>query len=57
MIVIFQPHTYSRTKGLFVEFVDVLKDVETLVLYKTYAARERVIAGGDAKDLYNELNK
>ena len=39
--LVFQPHTYSRTKLLFNDFVEVLSKVEHLYLYKTYAARER----------------
>lgn len=55
--VIFQPHTYSRTKKLFNKFIEVLKDIPNLLLYKTYPAREEIIKGGDYLDLYNELKK
>ncbi len=48
---IFQPHTYSRTKNLLSEFVDVLGSVENLVLFKTYEAREQESAGVSAKKL------
>ena len=37
---IFQPHTYSRTRILFNEFVQVLSQLKDLYLYKTYSARE-----------------
>lgn len=40
LVVVFQPHTYSRTKNLFGEFVEVLSGCENLLIYKTYAARE-----------------
>ena len=55
--VIFQPHTFSRTKKLFDKFIDVFKDVPDLILYKTYPAREEMIEGGDYLDLYKELKK
>ena len=38
--VIFQPHTYSRTKLLFKDFVKVLSSVDNLLIYRTFAARE-----------------
>lgn len=49
--VVFQPHTYSRTKLLMSEFVEVLSDVANLVLYKTYPARERYDEEGSAERL------
>ncbi|MBP3894912.1 MAG: UDP-N-acetylmuramate--L-alanine ligase, partial [Mogibacterium sp.] len=43
--LIFQPHTYTRTKALFDEFVDAFEGADVLVLTDIYAARE--------KDVYN----
>ena len=43
--LIFQPHTYTRTKALFNEFVDAFADADVIVLTDIYAARE--------KDIYN----
>ena len=40
LFVIFQPHTYSRTKNLFKQFVAALSGVRRLLIYRTYAARE-----------------
>ena len=54
-LVIFQPHTYSRTKLLFDDFVKVLSTVENLILFKTYPAREDVDCGLDEKSLAKEL--
>ena len=45
MWLIFQPHTYTRTKALFKEFLDAFEDTDVLVLTDIYAARE--------KDIYN----
>jgi UDP-N-acetylmuramate--alanine ligase len=39
--VIFQPHTYTRTKAFFNEFVDALKDIDHLIMMDIYAAREK----------------
>ena len=43
--LIFQPHTYTRTKALFDEFVDAFEDTDVVILTDIYAARE--------KDVYN----
>ena len=53
-LVIFQPHTYTRTLALFDDFVKALSSCDC-VLYKTYAARELPIVGGRAKDLAAKL--
>ena len=37
---IFQPHTYTRTKALFPEFVDALTHADHVILADIYAARE-----------------
>ena len=55
LFVVFQPHTYSRTKLLFEAFVSVLRDVENLVIYKTYPAREYFDAEGSALTLSQAL--
>ncbi len=55
IITIFQPHTYSRTKCLMQEFVDVLKDCSPLILYKTYPAREKFDIDGSAYALFQNL--
>lgn len=55
-LVIFQPHTYSRTISLFDDFVTVLKDIDDLIIFPTYPAREKEILGGRAIDLRNALH-
>ena len=49
-LLVFQPHTYTRTIALFGDFVKVLTSCNC-VLFKTYAAREKPISGGRAQDL------
>lgn len=51
LFVVFQPHTYSRTKLLMEEFAKVLTPVKNLVIYKTYPARERYDEEGSAHTL------
>ncbi len=50
-LLVFQPHTYTRTLALWNDFVNVLSKVSNLVIYKTYAARGKIIIGGRALDL------
>lgn len=51
MIVAFQPHTYTRTKALFDDFVRELKKADIAVLAEIYAARERNTVGISSMDL------
>ncbi len=44
IVLLFQPHRYSRTKELFADFVQVLSQVDVLVLLPIYAAGEQPIA-------------
>ena len=55
LFVIFQPHTYTRTKDLMKEFVSVFSDCENLLIYRTYAAREAFDAEGSAYALAGGL--
>lgn len=51
LYVVFQPHTYSRTKLLMTEFTDVLRPIKNLMVYKTYPAREKFDGAGSAERL------
>lgn len=53
-LIIFQPHTYSRTLSLMDKFVEVLKDYN-VIIFKTYPAREKEIVGGRGIDLFEKL--
>ena len=55
LYVIFQPHTYSRTKLLMKDFMDVLHPIKELVLYKTYPAREEYDPTASAQALAEAL--
>ena len=55
--IIFQPHTFSRTKNFFKNFVSILSKIENLIIYKEYSAREKPVDGISAKDLYIEVKK
>ena len=55
IVVAFQPHTYTRTKALFNEFVRELKKADVIVLAEIYAARERNTVGISSRDLVAEI--
>ncbi len=56
-LVVFQPHTYSRTKFLMEDFVKALSKVKNLIIYKTFPARESFDEEGDGKKLYKKIKK
>ncbi len=56
-LVVFQPHTYSRTRLLINDFVNALKNVNNLILVKTYSAREKEDCLGSSYALYKKLQE
>ena len=50
--IIFQPHTFSRTKLLLNDFLLVFKDIPNLIIFKEYPAREKHSAGLSAHELF-----
>ncbi len=55
LVVAFQPHTYTRTKALFDDFVRELQKADVVVLAEIYAARERNTVGISSKDLQEKI--
>ena len=55
IVCAFQPHTYTRTKALFHEFVEVLSQPDVTLLAEIYAAREINDLGISSKDLCQEI--
>jgi UDP-N-acetylmuramate--alanine ligase len=51
LILVFQPHRYSRTRDLFEDFVNVLSRADVLLLLEVYAAGEPAIPGVDGRAL------
>jgi UDP-N-acetylmuramate--alanine ligase len=49
VVLVFQPHRYSRTRDLLDDFATVLSDADVLVLLEVYAAGEEPIAGADGR--------
>ncbi|MGM9548996.1 MAG: UDP-N-acetylmuramate--L-alanine ligase [Faecousia sp.] len=55
VVLAFQPHTYSRTKALFDDFVRELKKPDVVVLAEIYAARERNTIGISSSQLAQQV--
>lgn len=55
LVVLFQPHRYSRTRDLFDDFVRVLNETDALMLCEVYAANEKPVAGADSAALCRAL--
>ncbi|MBT5204653.1 MAG: UDP-N-acetylmuramate--L-alanine ligase [Gammaproteobacteria bacterium] len=55
LVMIYQPHRYSRTLELFDQFVDILQQVDLLILTEVYAAGEARISGATGEDLFRHL--
>lgn len=51
LLVIFQPHRYSRTRDLFEDFAESLAVPDVLVLTEVYSAGEEKIMGADGRSL------
>lgn len=51
ILVIFQPHRYTRTRDLFEDFRQVLSEVDALILLNVYPAGEKMIVGADSSTL------
>jgi UDP-N-acetylmuramate--alanine ligase len=57
LVMIFQPHRYSRTRDLYEDFVEVLSEVDCLFLLDVYGAGETPIANADSKSLARSIRQ
>ncbi len=55
-VLVFQPHTYSRTAALFSDFVEQLKRPDVVFLAEIFAAREKNTIGISSADLAKEVS-
>ncbi len=51
VVLVFQPHRYTRTRDLMDDFANVLSEADVLVLLDVYAAGEEPIAGADGRSM------
>jgi UDP-N-acetylmuramate--alanine ligase len=57
LVVVFQPHRYSRTKELFEDFVKAFYDADLLILTDIYPAGEKPIEGVTAELLAGRIKR
>jgi UDP-N-acetylmuramate--alanine ligase len=55
LVMIYQPHRYSRTRDLYEDFIDVLSKVDVLILLDVYSAGEELIVGADGRHLSRSI--
>ena len=57
LLVVYQPHRFTRTRELYEDFVTVLADVDVLLLLEVYSAGEAPIAGADSRSLARSIRQ
>jgi UDP-N-acetylmuramate--alanine ligase len=57
LVMVFQPHRYSRTRDLYEDFVNVLAQVDVLLVLDVYPAGEAAIAGAGSKNLCGSIRQ
>lgn len=57
LVMVFQPHRYSRTRDLYDDFVNVLTTCDALVMLPVYSAGEDEIPGADSRSLCRSIRQ
>lgn len=57
LVMVYQPHRYTRTRDLYDDFVQVLGDANVLLLMEIYPAGEEPIPGADARNLCHSIRQ
>jgi UDP-N-acetylmuramate--alanine ligase len=57
LVMVFQPHRYTRTRDLYEDFVRVLSGADVLILMDVYPAGEKPIAGADGRALCGSIRQ
>lgn len=55
LVIVFEPHRFSRTEELFPEFVETLQAIDGLILTDIYPAGEKPIEGVSSKRLFEAM--
>lgn len=55
LVLVFQPHRYTRTRDLMADFAEVLREADLLIMLSVYSAGEAPIAGADAQTLCQRI--
>ena len=57
LVMLFQPHRFSRTRDLYEDFVRVLSQADVLLLMDVYPAGEKPVAGADGRALCGSIRQ
>lgn len=57
LVVLFQPHRYTRTRDLLAEFIDAFADADKVVLLDIYSAGEKPLPGVNSELLYRGIRE
>jgi len=57
IVMVYQPHRYTRTRDLFADFCEVLSKPDKLILLDIYSAGESYIEGADGKTLAQQITQ
>ncbi|MDT4799707.1 UDP-N-acetylmuramate--L-alanine ligase [compost metagenome] len=57
LVMVYQPHRYSRTRDLYDDFVQVLGEANVLLLMEVYPAGEEPIPGADSRQLCHSIRQ
>jgi UDP-N-acetylmuramate--alanine ligase len=55
VVVLFQPHRYTRTRDLFKEFMSAFNEADVLIITDIYAAGEKEIEGVNSQKFYQSI--
>lgn len=55
LVMVYQPHRYTRTKALFEDFTATLSEVDVLLMLDVYSAGEEPISGADSRSLCGSI--
>ncbi len=57
VVMVFQPHRYTRTRDLYEDFVSAFDSLDNLILLEVYPADEKPIVGADSKSLAGSIRR
>jgi UDP-N-acetylmuramate--alanine ligase len=57
IVMVYQPHRYTRTRDLYEDFVAALSGCDALILLDVYAAGEDASAGADSRSLTRSIRQ
>jgi UDP-N-acetylmuramate--alanine ligase len=55
LVMVYQPHRYTRTRDLYEDFASVLSSVDVLLMLDVYSAGEEPIVGADSRSLCRSI--